>query len=106
LRGGCHGLVSGWFRDLLLPARLRFAWKTGEFDIAARHRLLIIKAIQRAALHSIAKDAFNIADHLSVFPSREGEGIAGLGGTSRAPYSVRVRIGGIRHVVVDDVGYA
>ena len=106
LGGGCRRLVSGWSRDFQLPACLRFALKTGKFDIAARHRLLIIKALQRAALHSIAEDPFDVADHLPVFAGHEGEGIAGLGGTSRAPDAVRVGISGVGHIVIDDVGYA
>src|SRR5512140_14926 len=75
LRDGCRGRVSGWFRELLLPALLRFPRKTGKFDVAARHRLFIINALQRAALHAIAADAFDAADHLPVLPGREGEGI-------------------------------
>jgi len=106
LRGGCRGATLGWFYRLRLPALLRFMRRAGKFGIAARHLLFIIKALQGAALHLIAKDAFDTADHIPVFAGHEGEGIAGLCGTSCAAYPVRVGISGVGHVVVDDVGDA
>ena len=85
---------------------LRFLRRAGEFGIAARHLLFIIKTLECAALHLFAKDAFDAADQISVFTGHEREGIAGLCGTSRAAYPVRVGISAVRHVIVDDVGYA
>src|SRR3990172_6588423 len=101
--GGCTR--SGRFRFPLRPTALRFARRPGKFGIARRGGLRIIKALQRATFHLFAEDTLDAAHHVLVFAGYEREGVAGLRSAAGAADPVRVRVRGIGHVVVNDVGY-
>src|SRR5208282_1659340 len=97
---------TGWFVFFLLTAALRLTWRAGKFGIARRLRLVIIEALQRATLHLFTKDAFDAAHHGLVLTGDERECVTGLSGAAGPADPVRISVGGIRHVVVNDVGYA
>lgn len=101
--GGCTGMDSSGF---LLPTALRFTQRAGKLGIARQCRLFIIEALQHATLHLFTEDTFDAVHHVIVFTGNEREGIACLRSPAGAADPVRIRIGSIRHVVVDDVGYA
>jgi hypothetical protein len=53
-----------------------------------------------------AENALDAADSVLVFTGDEGVCIAGLFSPACAAYPMRVCIGGIGHIVVNNVGYA
>ena len=103
MRRSCGFMGRGMRRSLLHAAALRLARRTGKLGIARRGRLGIIKARELAALDLFSEDALDASDHVLVFTRDECEGIAGLRGPAGAADPVRVCVGGIGHVVVDDV---
>ena len=106
LRGRGAGTGTGYFRFFTLPAYPRLNLALGKLGITRRCRLFIIKVLQRAALQLFAEDALDTAHHGPVFAGNESEGIARLLGPAGTADPVSVRVGGIGHIIVDDVGDA
>jgi len=104
LWGSRDGTGPGWFRLFVHSASLGFARRAGKLGIARRRRFGIIESLQRAALHLFAEDALDAFHHVLIFTGNKREGVAGLRGPAGAADPVRVRVGGIGHVVIDDVG--
>jgi hypothetical protein len=90
----------------LCPAALRLTWRSHKFGSPCRGRFLIIEILQHAALDLLAEHSLNAPDKGLVLTADKGEGVAGLCGTAGPADAVRVSIRRIRHVVVDDMGYA
>jgi len=82
------------------------ALQAGKLGIVRRRHLFIIEFLHRETFHLFSENALDAVHNVLVFTGNEREGIAGLFSPAGAAYPVRVRIGGIGHVVVDDVGYA
>jgi len=89
----------------MLPALLRFAQRTGKSGIAPGRRPFIVEAVQGTTLYLFTKDTLDAAHHVLVFTDYEREGITGLRGSAGAADTVRVCVGGVGHVIVDDVRY-
>lgn len=87
-------------------AGLCSAWRALKLCIVCRGRLFIIKALQPATLHLFSKNALDTEHHWFVLRGNEREGITGLRSPACTPYPVRVRVGGIGHIKVNDMGYA
>jgi hypothetical protein len=103
----CSGAGLGWFGFILPSASLRtITRQASKLGIASRCRLFIIKAVENATLHLRTEDALDAADHVLIFTDVEREGIAGLRGATGAADPVRVCVGGVGHIIVDDVRYA
>src|SRR5512139_3073286 len=90
----------------LHPATLRSTGRTGKLRIACRRRFFVIEPLQHATLHFLTEDTFDVTHHDLVFTGYEREGISGLCSPAGAADPVRVRVSGIGHVIVDDMGYA
>ena len=71
-----------------------------------RRRNRIIKIVEGLPGERCAHDAFERPDEIVVFRRHQSERIAGTLRTSGAADAVDVGVGGIGHVVIDDVGYA
>ncbi len=63
----------------------------------------VIESFESLTLDGFAHDAVKRTNHIGIFGRDECECIAGAFGASRAPDAMDVGIGGIGHVVVDDV---
>src|SRR5574341_1330547 len=94
------------FRPFRFPAALRLARRAGKLRVARRSGRLVIKALYGAAFDLFAEHALDAPDSGLVIAGGEGEGVAGLGGPSVAADPVRIGIGDVGNVVVDDVGNA
>lgn len=66
----------------------------------------IIEAFNYAAFYFLAENSFDAPHHVIVFTSNECESVAGFCSAAGAANPVCVCVGGVRHVVVYDVGYA
>ena len=75
-----------------------------ELLILCRGRLRIIKALHRTSLNMLAHYAFNAPDQGLVLVRNEGEGSTGLRCSARATDAMRIGVGRVGHVIVDDMG--
>jgi hypothetical protein len=63
----------------------------------------VVKIWERFAFERLAHDALELADHVVVFRRDESKRVTGALGASRPPDAMDVSIGGIGHIIVDDV---
>jgi len=63
----------------------------------------VIKIRESLAFERMSHDALEDTDHVIIFRRDQGEGIAGALGASRAANAMDIGVGGIWHVIVDDV---
>ena len=66
---------------------------------------MVIKVRHGAALKLGTKGPFNGANHYIVFTGHKGKGVSALGGPACPPDPVDICLGGVRYIVVDDMGY-
>ena len=99
----CRRANPWLLRTGLIPAALRFSRRAGEFSVASRRRLCVIKAFERAALYFSTEDALNGAHHGFIFSSYEGKSVPGLGGSAGTADAVRIGIDCVGDVVVNNM---
>ena len=87
--------------------RGRGAWGTLPFAMSGsrsrRRGNGVVESFESLALDGFAHDAIQRPNHIGVFRRDERKSVASAFGASGAPDAMDVGIGGIGHVVVDDV---
>ena len=74
--------------------------------LPGRRRFAVVETLHCAALDLGAEHPLDAPDHGFVVARNERESVAVLRRATCASDAVRIRIGRIRHIVVDDMGYA
>ncbi len=75
----------------------------GELVVSGRRRRPIVEVGEGAAFEFLAQHPLHIAHRDGIFRRHQRVRLAGLLGAAGAPDAMRVRVGGVGHVIVDDV---